>query len=106
MSVSNPVPVPEQQVTSLDIPSFEAGLFLAGAQSAPAPSIVQGRNVEITTDGFLTQRRKLEPWLPDTVENGYQIYPVKYKGVLYYFTADAGKVSKAFFIEGNIIIIL
>jgi hypothetical protein len=93
MSVNNPVPVPEQQVTSLDIPNFEAGLFLSGANSAPTPSIVDGRNIEITSDGFLTQRRKLEPWLPDTAENGYQIYPVKYKGVLYYFTADAGKIK-------------
>lgn len=93
MSVDKPVPVPEQEVTSVDIANFEAGLFLNGAQNAPAPSIVNGRNVEITPDGYLVPRRKLQPWLPDTVENGYQIYPVSYKGVLYYFTADAGQIK-------------
>lgn len=93
MSVDKPVPVPEQDVTSVDVPNFEAGLFLDGDQNAPIPAIVKGRNVEITPDGYLVPRRKLTPWLPDTVEAGYQIYPVSYKGTLYYFTADAGQVK-------------
>lgn len=93
MAVKDPVPVPEQDVTSIDTPNFEAGLFLNGAQNAPLPSIVNGRNVEITSDGYLIPRRKLTPWLPDTAENGYGIYPVTYKGTLYYFTADAGQVK-------------
>jgi hypothetical protein len=93
MSVTNPVPVPDQDVTSEDIANFESGLFLNGAQNAPSTSIITGRNVEITPDGYLVPRRKLTPWLPDTVENGYGIYPVSYKGTLYYFTADAGQIK-------------
>lgn len=91
--IDKPLPVPEQEVTSIDVPNFEAGLFLNGAQMAPTPSIVAGKDVELTPDGYLIPRRKLARFLPDTVENGYQIYPVTWQGLLYYFTADAGKIK-------------
>jgi hypothetical protein len=83
--------VPEQAITSVDIPNFVQGLFQNGAQNAPIDSFVQGKDVELSIDGYIQQRRQLQPFLPDTIEAGYQKFLVYYNGIDYYFTLDNGK---------------
>lgn len=89
----NPPKVPQQKITSVDITSFAGGLYLNGDQNAPSDAITRGKDIEITVDGYLTQRRKLVPFLPDTVETSYQKFPVLWDGQLYFFTADDGKAK-------------
>jgi hypothetical protein len=83
--------VPVQEITSVDIPNFVQGLFQNGAQNAPIDSFIQGKDVELSIDGYITQRRTLQAFLPDTIEAGYQKFLVYYNGVDYYFTLDNGK---------------
>jgi hypothetical protein len=84
--------VPQQEITSVDIPNFVQGLFQNGAQDAPLDSFVDSKDVEVTIDGYITNRRGLQPFLPDTVEPGYQKFLVYYNNKDYYFTLDNGKV--------------
>lgn len=91
--ITRPEKVPQKEITSIDVTSFEQGLYLNGAQNAPANSFVKSKDVELTLDGYLTVRRKLMPFLPDTVGKSYQKYPVFWNGQLYFFTADDNKAK-------------
>lgn len=93
MAIAKPVPVPETEIQSVDVPNFGGGLFLGGAQNAPNNSFVSSKDVELDRYGYLMPRRNLIPFLPDTVANSYQKYPVLWAGVLYYFTLDNGKAK-------------
>lgn len=93
MGTTKPLPVKQQEITAVDISTFSSGLFQNGAQNAPLHSFIASKDVELTINGYITNRRNLQPFLPDTVENGYQKFPVLYKGRLYFFTLDAGKVK-------------
>ena len=93
MAVKEAVRVPKKNITSVDITGFSGGSNLNGEQNAKGNQIVAGNDIELTVDGFITQRKSLQPWLPETVENGYQVYPVTWEGQMLYFTADDGKVK-------------
>lgn len=93
MAVRNPAKIPKKNIGSVDITGFSGGLFLNGEQNAKGNQIVEGHDVEMTVDGFLTPRKSLTPWLPDTVEDGYQIYPAIWEGEVLNFTADDGKIK-------------
>jgi hypothetical protein len=82
-------PVPQKEITTVDVPNFASGLNLNGAQQAPINAIIDSKDVMLTPDGFLTPRPDLSPFLPDTVDIVYQIYPVLWNGLIYYITADA-----------------
>jgi hypothetical protein len=90
-----PVKVPEKEITSRDVPNFGGGLFLQGATIAPENCFVDGKDVELDLYGYLIPRRKLTPFLPDTVETSYQKFPVLWNGEIYFFTLDAGKAKFA-----------
>lgn len=92
MAVDKPVPVPEQQITSIDILGFQGGLNLNGAAVAPPNSFIDCKDIELTVDGCIVPRRTLQPFLPDTVETTYQKLPVLWNNNIYYFTADNGKI--------------
>lgn len=91
--ISNPVKVPTKEITSVDITNFAAGQFLNGDQNAPTDAIVRSKDIELDANGYIIPRRRLTPFLPDTVETTYQKYPVLWNNNLYYFTADDGKVK-------------
>lgn len=93
--IEKPVSVPQKTITSIDLPNFVGGLYLNGAQNAPVSAFVSSKDAELTSDGYLTNRRRLARFLPDTVEDGYQIFPVLWEGQIYYFTLDDGKVKFA-----------
>lgn len=88
-----PVAVPEQEISSVDVVNFGGGLFLNGDQNGPANSFVRSKDCELDNDGFLIPRRKLTPFLPDTVETTYQKFPVLWQGEIYFFTLDDGKAK-------------
>jgi hypothetical protein len=92
MSVSQPVKVPVKEISSVDVPNFIEGLFQNGAQNAPLNSFISSKDIELTVDGYITQRRNMQPFLPDTVESGFEKFPVSYGGELYFFTLDNDKV--------------
>lgn len=91
--MAKPVAVPEQEISSVDVPNFAGGLFLNGDQDAPNNAFVRSKDVELDRNGYIIQRRKLSRFLPDTVETSYQKFPVLYGGELYYFTLDDGKAK-------------
>lgn len=91
MAVDKPVPVPEQEITSIDVVGFAAGLNLNGAQNAPINSFVDSKDVELSIDGFLGPRRQKAAFLPDTDTQSYQKLPVEWQGNTYYFTLDNSK---------------
>lgn len=93
-----PVPVPEQEITSVDVTNFGGGLFLNGEQNGPANCFVKSKDAELDISGFMIPRRRLVPFLPDTVQTTYQKFPVIWNGQLYYFTLDNGKAK--FCLEG------
>lgn len=95
MAIDKPVSVPQKKITSVDVPNASYGLFLGGDQNAPVNSIVASKDAELDPSGYLIPRRKLDPFLPDTVETTYQKFPVVWNGELYYFTADDNKVRFA-----------
>lgn len=99
MSVQKPVNVPKKKITSIDITGFSGGLYLNGEQNAKGNQIVESSNVEITVDGFLVPRKSLQRWLPDTIEEGYEIFPALWEGVVVNYTADNGKIR--WIIEGS-----
>lgn len=91
--ITNPTKVPQKEITSIDLTNWGGGLYLNGEQNAPADAFVKSKDVELTLDGYITQRRRLMPFLPDTVGVSYQKYPVLWQGQLYYFTGDDNKVK-------------
>lgn len=93
MAVTNPAPVPEQNISSVDITKFDGGLFLGGDQIAPPNSFVFSKDVELDKYGYIIPRRKLVPFLPDTVETTYEKKPILWEGEIYYFTLDDGKAK-------------
>ena len=93
MAVRNPAKIPKKNIGSVDVTGFSGGMYLNGEQNAKGNQIVEGHDVEMTIDGFITPRRSLTPWLPDTVEDGYQIFPAVWNGEVLNFTADNGKVK-------------
>lgn len=88
-----PVPVPETKIDSIDVKNFGGGLFMGGDQNAPSNSFVHGKDVELDRYGFLVPRRRLLPFLPDTVGTSYQKFPVLWEGEIFYFTADNNKIK-------------
>lgn len=92
MAVRNPAKIPKKNISSVDITGFSGGLYLNGEQNAKGNQVVDGHDVEMTIDGFLTPRKSLTPWLPDTIEDGYQIFPAIWEGEILNFTADDGKI--------------
>lgn len=90
--ITKPVSVPKKEITSVDVPKFDGGLFLGGDQNAPINAFVKSKDVELDKYGYLIPRRKLLPFLPDTIETTYQKFPVLWQGQIYYFTADNNKV--------------
>lgn len=95
MSYDNPVKVPQKDVTSVDVPRFDGGgLFLNGDQNAPVNAFVASKDVELDKNGYIIPRRKLSPFLPDTVQTSYQKFPGPIRnGQLYFFTLDNGKAK-------------
>lgn len=93
MAIDKPAKVPQKEITSVDVPRFDAGLYLIGDQNAPVNAFVQGKDVELDTEGYIIPRRKLSPFLPATVETTYMKFPVLWQGGIYYFTLDEGKAK-------------
>lgn len=91
--ITKPEKVPQKQIASVDVTSFAGGLYLNGAQNAPANAFTKSKDVELTLDGYVEPRRKLIPFLPDTVETTYQKAPILWEGELYFFTLDDGKAK-------------
>lgn len=94
MAVEKPVPVPKKDIGSVDVLGFSGGWFNSGdgAQSAKGNQLVEGEDVELTLGGLLRPRKSRQRWLPDTDEDGYQVYPVAWEGDIINFTADNGKL--------------
>jgi hypothetical protein len=81
--------VPQKEITSVDVLNFASGLNLNGPQVAATNSFVDSKDVMLTPDGYLVPRPVMTPFLPDTVDKVYQIYPVLWQNKIYYVTADA-----------------
>lgn len=95
MAITDPVKVPQKKITSLDLNGWSGGLFLNGETLGEANQIVESTDVELTSTGRWKPRKSLQKWLPDTVEEGYEIFPARVDGELYFFTADGGKMVYA-----------
>ena len=93
MAVRNPAKIPQKRISSVDVTGFFGGMYLNGEQNAAGNQVVEGHDVEMTVDGFISPRKSLTPWLPDTVEDGYQIFPAIWQNEILNFTADDGKVK-------------
>lgn len=91
--IVKPEKVPQKDISSVDVPNFQGGLYLGGAQNAPINAFVRGKDVELTLDGYLIPRRKLAKFLPDTVTTSYKKFPVLWNGEMFYFTLDDGKAK-------------
>lgn len=91
--IKTPAKVPQQKISSIDVTRFPEGLFLGGEEIAPPGSLTASQNVEIDKRGFITPRRRLTKFLPDTVGTAYQKFPVLWMGEMYYFTADDSKIK-------------
>lgn len=91
--IEKPAAIPKQEITSVDVVNFASGLNLNGPQVAPNNAFVDSTNCMLSPDGFLIPRPVLVPFLPDTVDTVYQIYPVLWNGVVYYITADAKTIG-------------
>lgn len=86
--IDKPAPVPQKEITSVDVTNFASGLNLNGPQDAQINSFTQSSNVALTPDGYMIPRPTLTPFLPNTVDKVYQIYPVTWNSLTYYITAD------------------
>ena len=93
MAVLKPVKVPQRNIVSSDVVSFNGGLDERGEINAAPNTFTYGRNVMVDLQGLLTRRPGKKRWLPDTVGTVYQIFPALYEGVLYNLVADDGKVK-------------
>lgn len=85
--------VPDTKIDSVDVPNFAGGLFLGGDQIAPNNCFVKSKDVELDKYGYMIPRRKLSPFLPDTVQTTYQKFPVLWAGEIVYFTLDNNKAK-------------
>lgn len=101
MAVDKAVPVPEAEITSVDLVGWVGGLNLNGAQNAPANSFIDSKDVALSIDGFMQPRPCLSPFLPDTVGNSYQKLPVVWNNQIYYFTMDMGDGKVKYCQEGD-----
>lgn len=81
--------IPQKEITSVDVLNFASGLNLNGAQMAPKNSFIDSKDCMLTPDGYIIPRPVAVPFLPDTVDTVYQIYPVLWNNAIYYITADA-----------------
>lgn len=90
--ITKPAKVPQKEITSVDLPIFNGGLFTGSPQNAPAISWTDSKDVKLDRNGFMEPREKLSPFLPDTIEDTYQKFPVLWEGQVYYFVADDNKV--------------
>lgn len=93
MAISKPEKVPQARITSVDITSFNGGLDQRGEADILPNSFSSGRNVMVDEQGNATHRPGLKKLLPDTVGVSFEKFPALYKGVLYYITADDGKIK-------------
>lgn len=85
--------VPAAKISSIDINSFDAGLDQRGQANIKPNSFSVGRNAMVTAQGLITHRLGLKRWLPDLVGTVYQVFPALFNGVVYYVTADNGKIK-------------
>lgn len=92
MAVDKPAKVPQAKITSLDITSFNGGLDQRGAENISSNSFASSRNAMVNEQGLITHRFGLRKWLPDTVEDVYQVFPALYDGEVYYIVADNNKI--------------
>lgn len=90
--IKSPAKVPQKTITSVDFPKFSDGLFDGNPQNAPVGSFTDSSNVELDINGYIMPRRRLVPFLPDTIGISYQKSPVLWNNKIYYFTADNGKI--------------
>lgn len=93
MAITKPAKVPQAKISSLDVVSFNGGLDQRGDFNLTKNSFSVGRNVMVNKQGLATHRFGLFKWLPDTVDEGYDILPVVYEGEEYLITADDGKIK-------------
>lgn len=93
MAITDPVKVPQAKISSVDVVSFNGGIDQRGEFNLTKNSFSVGRNVMVNKQGLATYRYALKRWLPDTVEAGYQVFPVIYGGEEYLITADDGKIK-------------
>lgn len=93
MAVKDPVKVPRKNIGSVDVTGFAGGLYLQGEHNAKGNQIVESLDVELTSDGYITERRSLQKWLPNTVGNAYEIFPAIWEGQIYNYVADDGKIK-------------
>lgn len=84
--------VPKRNIGSLDLNGWSGGLFLHGARLAEGNQFVSSKDVQLTQQGRLKPRFSLEKFLPDTVENVYEIFPATWEGELYFITADENEL--------------
>ncbi len=87
--ITKPVPVPEKTITSIDVVNFASGLNLNGPQIADTNAFVASQDVALTPSGHMVPRPVLTPFLANTVDTVYQLFPVIWNGVVYFVTADA-----------------
>lgn len=93
MAVDKPLKVEKKNITSTDIVSFNGGLDERGEANAEPNTFVYGRNVMVNLAGLLTHRFGLKKWLPDTVDDVYEVFPAAYDGHTYNIVADDDKIK-------------
>lgn len=94
MAITDPAKIEQVRITSVDIVSFDAGLDQRGQESLRPNNFSRGYNTMINSQGLATYRYVLQPFLPNTEETVYQVYPVlKDDGKIRYVTADNGKIK-------------
>lgn len=92
MAVTDPVKVPQKNITSLDVTGFSGGLNLLGEFNGEGNELVVTDNIELSSDGYITHRRSLQPWLPNTEGTVYQVKTVYFENKLTHFVADNGRI--------------
>lgn len=93
MAVQKPAKVPTKQITSTDVVSFDGGIDQRGDANAAPNTFVKARNAMVNSAGLLTHRLALKKWLPDTVDDAYEIFPAVWGDTVYYIVADEGKLK-------------
>lgn len=91
--IDKPEKVPTKTITSTDIVSFDGGIDQRGEANADPNTFIHSRNAMVNAAGLLTHRTTLKKWLPDTVEDVYEVFPAIFEGEIYYFVADDGKIK-------------
>lgn len=93
MAVEKPAKVPTKKITSTDVISFDGGIDQRGDANADPNTFVKARNAMVNSAGLLTHRLALKKWLPDTVDDAYEVFPAIYEDTIYYIVADDGKLK-------------